>query len=140
MHVWTEVENHSAEEITMEMLSSFALQNVVADKIHRIQSFWSQKENEVMHVWTEVENHSAEEITMEMLSSFALQNVVADKIHRIQSFWSAEGRLRTETIEELNLECSWNGCATKMLWQIKFTVFSLFGVQKEDCVQRQSRN
>ena len=75
---------------------------------------YKQKENEVMHVWTEIENHSADEITMEMLASFALKNVVADKIHRIQSFWSAEGRLRTETIEELNLECSWNGCATRI--------------------------
>ena len=83
---------------------------------------YKQKESEVMHVWTEIENHSADEITMEMLASFALKNVVADKIHRIQSFWSAEGRLRTETIEELNLECSWNGCATRIreIWKCGF--------------------
>lgn len=73
-----------------------------------------QKEQDVMRVWTEVENCSEQEITLEMLASFALQDVPADKIHRIQSFWSAEGRLRTETVEELNLERSWNGCAARI--------------------------
>ena len=51
---------------------------------------------------------------MEMLASFALKGIKADKIHRLQSFWSAEGRLRTETIEELHLEKSWNGCARRI--------------------------
>lgn len=49
-----------------------------------------------------------------MLASFALKGIKADKIHRLQSFWSAEGRLRTETIEELHLEKSWNGCARRI--------------------------
>lgn len=45
--------------------------------------------------------------TLEMLSSFAIKGIKTDKIHRLQSFWSAEGRLRTETFEDLHLESSW---------------------------------
>lgn len=65
-------------------------------------------------VYTEFKNNSEKEVVMEMLASFALKGIKADKIHRLQSFWSAEGRLRTETIEELHLEKSWNGCARRI--------------------------
>lgn len=39
--VYTVVKNKSREEVTMELLSSLVLRGVVADKIHRLQSFWS---------------------------------------------------------------------------------------------------
>ena len=68
-----------------------------------------RKEDGVLRTWTEVENNGTEEITLEMLASFALKDVAADRIHRLQSFWSAEGKLRTETVEELHLEKSWSG-------------------------------
>lgn len=63
------------------------------------------------------ENRSEEEITLEMLSSFSLTGI-SDylegdcsgdvMVHRLQSRWSQEGRLLSQTIEELQLEKSWN--------------------------------
>ena len=41
LRTWTEVENNSPKEIAMELLTSFALKDVRADRIHRLQSFWS---------------------------------------------------------------------------------------------------
>ena len=41
LRVWTEFANHSDEAVTLEMLASFALQDVEADAIYRLQSFWS---------------------------------------------------------------------------------------------------
>ena len=72
-----------------------------------------QKDGEAIRVKTSIHNDSGEEITLEILTSFALKGVSADKIHRMQSFWSAEGKLRTETIEELHLEPSWNRCGLR---------------------------
>lgn len=62
---------------------------------------------------TQVRNGSPKPVTLEMLASVALRDVAADRIHRLQSFWSAEGRLRTETVEELHLEPSWNRCGVR---------------------------
>ena len=39
--VYTEFKNNSEKEVVMEMLASFALKGIKADKIHRLQSFWS---------------------------------------------------------------------------------------------------
>ena len=39
--VWTEFQNGSGEEVTLEMLASFALEEVKADTVYRLQSFWS---------------------------------------------------------------------------------------------------
>ena len=41
MRVHTELINGSSKEITAQMLASFAIKGIVADKIHRLQSFWS---------------------------------------------------------------------------------------------------
>lgn len=60
-----------------------------------------------LRVKTTVINNSTREINIELLTSFAVANVQADKIHRLQSFWSAEGKLRTETVDDLHLEPSW---------------------------------
>lgn len=68
------------------------------------------KNSDTVEVSTIFENRGYETTTLEMLSSFALKGIKADKVHRLQSFWSAEGKLRTETIEELHLEPSWNRC------------------------------
>lgn len=70
--------------------------------------------DDVFRVKTVVHNGSKEEIAMEMLASFALSGIHADAIHRLQSFWSAEGKLRTETIHDLHLEPSWNGCGLRV--------------------------
>lgn len=65
---------------------------------------------------TSVENNSTETVCFEMLSSFALGSLSPFasglapetlRIHRLRSTWSAEGRLVTESAEELQLEPSW---------------------------------
>ncbi|NLL01095.1 MAG: alpha-galactosidase [Clostridiales bacterium] len=65
-------------------------------------------------VYTSFENKGDETVTLEMLSSIAIKGIKADKIHRLQSFWSAEGKLRTETIDDLHLEPSWNRCGMRV--------------------------
>jgi alpha-galactosidase len=75
----------------------------------------SKKEGEhTVEVSTSFENRGEEVATLELLSSFAIKGIKADKIHRLQSFWSAEGKLRTETIEDLHLEPSWNRCGMRI--------------------------
>lgn len=58
---------------------------------------------------TSIFNGSDEPFTLEMISSFYLPDIKADKIHRMTSFWSSEGRLKTDSIYDLNIEKSWNG-------------------------------
>ncbi len=72
------------------------------------------KKSDTVEVSTIFENRGYETTTLEMLSSFALKGMKADKVHRLQSFWSAEGKLRTETMEELHLEPSWNRCGMRV--------------------------
>lgn len=59
-------------------------------------------------------NRGTEETKLEMLSSFLLRDVKVDKIYRMQSCWSAEGKLKVESITDLHLEKSWNGCAYRI--------------------------
>ncbi len=70
-----------------------------------------EKQGRVTVVNTSIENNSSEDITLEMMSSFVLTDMVIDRIHRLQSCWSAEGKLRSESICDLHLEKSCNGCA-----------------------------
>jgi alpha-galactosidase len=65
---------------------------------------------------TTVINGSPRPVTSEMLSSFAIGGITpfdaADaagrlRVHRFRSVWSAEGRLQTQSVEELHLERSW---------------------------------
>lgn len=65
-------------------------------------------------VYTSFENTGDETVVLELISSIAIKSIKADKIHRLQSFWSAEGKLRTETIEDLHLEPSWNRCGMRV--------------------------
>ncbi len=64
-----------------------------------------------------LKNQSDKRITLEMLSSFEMGNltpfVEGDApdtllVHRLRSKWSHEGRLVTETVEDLQLEPSWS--------------------------------
>lgn len=64
-----------------------------------------------------ITNGSKDAITIEMLSSFEMGNITpfvdgmaADTllVHRLRSKWSHEGRLVTETVEDLQLEPSWS--------------------------------
>ena len=63
-------------------------------------------------------NDSKSPVTLEMLSSFSLGGITpfdsADapgrlRVHRFRSVWSAEGRLDTQSVEQLHLERSWSG-------------------------------
>lgn len=72
---------------------------------------WDGK-HPVLSTWTEVENQGNKDMSLEMISSFSLGGVTGVKpghlrLHRLQSAWSMEGRLRTEFLEEMNLEQSW---------------------------------
>lgn len=64
-----------------------------------------------------LENVSEQEIILEMISSFELGNISpflegdgpdSLLVHRLRSKWSHEGRLSTETVEDLQLEPSWS--------------------------------
>lgn len=75
-----------------------------------------QKGREGFTVKTRYGNESEREITLEMLSSFSIGGITPFEagdapdtllVHRLRSKWSAEGRLETQTAEELQLEPSW---------------------------------
>jgi len=66
---------------------------------------------------TEIINGSPKSIDIEMVSSFSIGGITPfDQgdaprtllMHRLRSKWSTEGRLETQTIEELQLEPSWS--------------------------------
>lgn len=63
------------------------------------------------------ENKSDHAVTLELFSSFSLTGISPYlpgdcsgdiTVHRLQSRWSQEGRLLSQTMEELQLETSWN--------------------------------
>jgi len=86
---------------------------------HRIEHRLSWFEDEAAaEVVTTFFNDSDRPVTLEMLSSFSFGGITpfheADapgrlRVHRFRSVWSAEGRLDTQTIEQLHLERSWSG-------------------------------
>lgn len=68
-------------------------------------------------VFTTFENHSNQTVALELLSSFCINEItpyqIGDaeeslRLHRIRSKWSAEGRLVTDSMEDLQLEPSWS--------------------------------
>ncbi len=69
------------------------------------------------------ENRGSEPVTLDLLSSANLSGITpftdgdasgALLLHRAASMWSAEGRLKTETVEEAMLERSWTGHALRL--------------------------
>jgi alpha-galactosidase len=76
--------------------------------------------DQAAEIVTAFRNESSRPVTLEMLSSFSLCGITpfaqADapgrlRVHRFRSAWSAEGRLDTQTIEQLALERSWSGAS-----------------------------
>jgi alpha-galactosidase len=81
-------------------------------------------------VYTTFKNESETPVTLEMLSSFELGNLTPFEpddapdtllLHRLRSKWSHEGRLHTETIEDLQLEPSWSS------WSVSSERFGQLG-------------
>ncbi|MDP4181074.1 MAG: alpha-galactosidase, partial [Bacillota bacterium] len=71
-----------------------------------------------LEVRTEYSNESDKPIHLEMMSSFSICGLTpfvegeapeSMNVHRIRSCWSNEGRVITETVEDLQLEPSWSG-------------------------------
>jgi alpha-galactosidase len=71
-----------------------------------------------VEVATAFVNGSQAPVTLELLTSFSLGGITpfhrADaperlRVYRFRSVWSAEGRLDTQTVEQLHLEPSWSG-------------------------------
>lgn len=76
---------------------------------------WEEGEKTV-ELWNELMNQSDAPISIEMFSSFSLSGISPYLegdghneilIHRLMSRWSQEGKLSTQTIEELQLDASW---------------------------------
>jgi len=59
-------------------------------------------------------NNSTNPVTLELLTSFVIPGIKADKIYRILSFWSAEGKVKVDSVSDLNLEMSWNKMAFRV--------------------------
>ncbi len=77
-----------------------------------------------IEVNTKIVNHSGAPVTLEMLSSFSLgllspfqpdDGSGKYRIHRWLSNWSSEGRHENRSVEELNLEMSWQGYGIRSL-------------------------
>ncbi len=64
---------------------------------------------------TEFLNSGKEPVWLDMLSSFALSGIQADRLYRLESFWSAEGRMKVDSLIDLNLERSWSGNGIRSL-------------------------
>ncbi len=76
-----------------------------------------------LRVSTVFENRSDKPIVLNLLSSVNLGMLTpfaegdasgALRVHRMRSAWSAEGRLQTDTVEQLHLERSWTGHALRV--------------------------
>ncbi len=84
------------------------------DVIHEVRYYSGDLSFEMKNIIT---NNSPNDITMEMISSFELSKLSpflkgdghdSLLVHRLRSKWSHEGRLHTETVEDLQLEPSWS--------------------------------
>lgn len=82
--------------------------------IHQVTFYEGDESFEMCNIY---KNNSKEKVTLEMISSFELGGITpfVEKgspdtllIHRLRSKWSHEGRLVTETAEDLQLEESWS--------------------------------
>lgn len=63
---------------------------------------------------TTIENNSDNPVTMQMITSFCIPGIKADRLYRMTSFWSAEGRLKVDSLADLNLEVSWGRHGTRV--------------------------
>ncbi|MDQ8207620.1 alpha-galactosidase [Coraliomargarita sp. SDUM461003] len=74
-----------------------------------------------LRAWTTLTNHGDQAVSLELLTSFVISGITPFvdndapgrlKIHRFRSWWSNEGRLCSESLEDLHLERNWCGFNT----------------------------
>ncbi len=96
-----------------EIYSTDAERHFADERFHEMAVF-TRPLGEATEIVTEFYNKSSEDVTLEMLSSFAISGIKADKVYRMRSCWSSEGRLIVDKVTDLQLEPSWNRCATRV--------------------------
>ncbi|WPJ96952.1 glycoside hydrolase family 36 protein [Coraliomargarita algicola] len=71
-----------------------------------------------LRTWTTITNNGDQAVSLEFITSFVLSGITPFshddapgrlKVHRFRSWWSNEGRLYSESLEDLHLERSWGG-------------------------------
>ncbi len=76
------------------------------------------KDDQFITITTSFRNNTNHPLTLELMTSFVMGGIspfsiddAPDRLllHRFRSSWSAEGRLDTQSLEQLNLERSWSG-------------------------------
>ena len=96
------------------IIKTYLKDNRGYDVIHMVRYSNGDLSLEMKNIIT---NNSDKDITMEMISSFELSKLSpflegdgpdSLLVHRLRSKWSHEGRLHTETVEDLQLEPSWS--------------------------------
>ncbi len=115
------VNNETAR--TLEFVSQDRVGNIIKTvmktperEIYATQTLTIYPDKPYFSINTEVENKSNESIILDQLSSFVLGMISPfacddgnDRyyLHRRLAFWSAEGKLKSDAIEDLGLERSW---------------------------------
>ncbi len=109
---------HLKDQSVEESEAGMEIRTVLEDSrgIRAVHILTWEKGDPFVRIRTEIENGSQNTITLEMLSSFSLTGISPYLpgdcsgemvLHRLQSRWSQEGRLLSQTLEELQLEPSW---------------------------------
>jgi len=103
------------EETTEKIIIKTYLEDQRGHKVVHVVTYWTGDMS--IEMYNIFENATDKQVTLEMLSSFELGNITPFQegdapdtllVHRLRSKWSHEGRLCTETIEDLQLEPSWS--------------------------------
>ncbi len=96
------------------IIKTYLKDNRGYEVVHMVRYYNGDLSFEMKNIIT---NNSDKTITMEMISSFELSKISpflegdgpdSLLVHRLRSKWSHEGRLHTETVEDLQLEPSWS--------------------------------
>ncbi len=96
------------------VVKTFLKDNRGYDVVHIVTYYEGDLSFEMKNV---IQNNSNEPITLEMISSFELANITpfidgdapdSMLVHRLMSKWSHEGRLLTQSVEDMQLEPSWS--------------------------------
>ncbi|MDO4276085.1 MAG: alpha-galactosidase [Eubacteriales bacterium] len=106
-----------SQECTEEDHTTTVTTNMKDDRGYRISHILTYTAGEkVLRMCSRFHNESRKPVFIEMLASCSIEGISpylpgdcseSIQIHRLQSRWSQEGRLKTETMEDLQLDTSW---------------------------------